>query len=71
MDRFEKEKQRLEEEIKILEHRYSVYGTVRFIVFLVMAAGIIIGVYDSKPYGLWLDLRLLWVLWHWYFFMGG
>lgn len=48
MDRFEKEKQRLEEEIKILEHRYSVYGTVRFIVFLVMAAGIIIGVYDSK-----------------------
>ena len=48
MDRFEKEKQRLEEEIRILEHRYSVYGTVRFIVFLVMVAGIIIGVYDSK-----------------------
>lgn len=36
-------------QVKEVESRYSVIGTMRFIVFIVMAVGLAVGLYDSRP----------------------
>lgn len=48
MEQFKKKFNELEQEIKQQESRYSVFGTLRFLSFLVMAVGLIIGLYDSR-----------------------
>lgn len=48
MEKYQQSLDRLTGEIKQLEEKYSTYGTIRFIMFLVAAAGLIVGFYDSN-----------------------
>ena len=48
MERFNTELEELKKKQKELESRYSGIGTIRFLMFLVMAGGLIVGLYDSN-----------------------
>lgn len=48
MDYFKLELENLQKEKQTLERKYSNVGTLRFILFLVMVAGLIVGLYDSN-----------------------
>lgn len=48
MGRFETELEDLKKRQKKLEHSYSNIGTIRFLMFLVMLGGLIVGLYDSN-----------------------
>lgn len=51
MEKYEQKLKNITEEIKQLEKKYSTYGTIRFIMFLVAVLGLVIGLYDSRiPY---------------------
>lgn len=48
MERFHTGLIKINSQIKELDHKYSIIGGVRFIVFLIMAVGLIVGFYDSN-----------------------
>ena len=48
MGRFKTELEDLKKRQKELEHSYSNIGTIRFLMFLVMLGGLIVGLYDSN-----------------------
>ena len=48
MDRFKTELEELKKKQKELERSYSNIGTIRFLMFLVMLGGLIVGLYDSN-----------------------
>lgn len=48
MNRFKTELEELKKKQKELERSYSSIGTIRFLIFLVMLGGLIIGLYDSN-----------------------
>jgi len=48
MEKYQQSLNMITEEIKQLEEKYSTYGTIRFIMFLVAASGLIVGFYDSN-----------------------
>lgn len=48
LERYQKAEQELSEQIKLKETKYSAYGTVRFIIFLIAVVGLIVGLYDSN-----------------------
>ncbi len=50
MDFFKQELNKTENKLKALEAKYSTMSAVRFIVFLIMAADLIVGFFDNKAY---------------------
>ncbi len=49
MEFYQAELNETEAEASETEKKYSVIGTIRFVVFLIMAVGLIVGFYDSNP----------------------
>ncbi len=49
MEFYQTELNETEAETSEIEKKYSAIGTIRFIVFLIMAVGLIVGFYDSNP----------------------
>lgn len=48
LEKYQKIEKELSEQISQLESKYSVYGTIRFLLFLAAAVGWIVGLYDSN-----------------------
>lgn len=47
LERYRQTVQETEKQVSILERKYSVYGTFRFIAFVIAVSGLIVGLYDS------------------------
>ncbi len=49
MEYYKTESEKLEAEVRTLYSKYSMLGTMRLIVFIIMLVGLVVGLYDSKP----------------------